>query len=447
MLAAAWPLTAEAVSPVLLPTVIAFVVAAVVVIARPEYGLAAALVLAPFTNYRFGASSKPFHLLLPALVFGLLVYALLVPRRRVTTVSHWLAAAVVFLLAVGIASALNGLDASGSVNKLFLLATAVGMFFAVRELATEPKHFAVVAGGAITGLLLASLQGIYEHAKHKYGVAGFLADGHFVGRIQGSFGHPNQYGGYLVFLIPVAAAIVLTAAFSIRLRVLALAAVAAAVPALIFSYARGAIVALALGVLVWLGVMRPRWALGLAAVFAAVAVLFAPATLKERFSPQASSGDVPLRTDVWGAAIDIAQNHPWLGAGLGDFSDAYRRLPSTLSHASQRRLLNQSGLLVPPHAQNLYLNVLAEEGVLGVAALMLFAMGTVAVVYRGSRAREPTGRAICLGTGAGVVTVAFHSILEVTLFTELSLPFFALVAVALTVRALDRDDPAAAIEG
>jgi O-antigen ligase len=221
------------------------------------------------------------------------------------------------------------------------------------------------------------------------------------------------------------------------MRLFALIAFTAAVPALIFSYARGAIVALALGLLVWLGVMRPRWALGLAAVFAAVAVLFAPATLKERFSPQASSGQVPLRTDVWGAAVDIAQNHPWLGAGLGNFSDAYKQLPSTLSHASQRRLLNQSGLLVPPHAQNLYLNVLAEEGVFGIAALTIFAFGAVAVVYRGSRAREPTGRAICLGAGAGVLTVAFHSVLEVTLFTELSLPLFALLGAALVVRALD----------
>jgi O-antigen ligase len=437
-----WPLSAYAVGPVLLPTLILIVGLGVVVLSRPEYGLAVALALAPFTNLQIGSASsfsaKPLHLLLPALVFGMLAYALLVPAQKRPAGLHWLSAAIVCFLAVTLASALNAIDPHSSINKLFLLLTAVGAFFAVREICVETRQLVVVVAGAITGLLLASLQGIDQHLRHEYGVAGFVSTaGHFVGRVQGSFGHPNQYGGYLAFLVPIAAAVLLTRKLDGRLRLLAGAALVAAMPALAFSYARGAILALVLGLLVWFAVVRPRYAIGVAAVTAVVALLFAPATLKERFSPQVSSGDVPLRTDIWGASLDIAQRHPYLGVGIGNFSEAYEALPSTLSHASQRRLLNQSGLLIPPHAQNLFLNVLAEEGVLGIAALTFFGLGAVAVAYRGSRVRDPVGRAIGVGLGGGVITLALHSILEVTLLSELAVPLFALLAVALAVVGLD----------
>ena len=428
-----------------MPTLILIAGIGVVILSRPEFGLAIALALAPFTNLQIGSgasfSAKPLHLLLPALVFGLLAYALLVPNQKRPLGLHWLSAAVICFLAVALASALNALDAHSSVNKLFLLLTAVGAFFAVREICVERRQLVVIVAGAITGLLLASLQGIDQHVRHQYGVAGFVSvTGHFVGRVQGSFGHPNQYGGYLVVLIPLAAAVVFTRKFDGRLRLLAAAALAAAVPALVFSFARGAILALVLGLLIWFAVVRPRYAIAVAAFTAAVAVLFAPATLKERFSPQVSSGDVPLRTDIWGASLDIAQGHPFLGVGVGNFSKAYAALPSTLSHASQRRLLNQSGLLIPPHAQNLFLNVLAEEGWLGIAALTFFGFGAVAVAYRGSKARDPVGRAICIGLGGGLVTLALHSVLEVTLLSELSVPLFALLAVALAVVGLDQAD-------
>lgn len=404
------------------------------------------LALAPFTNLNIGSGgtvSKPLHLLLPALVFGVLGYALLISGARATVAgawrSHWLTAAVVVFLAVALASAINAIDPHNSIRKLFLLIAAVGLFMGVRAICRDTAQFTVVAAGAVVGLLLASLQGIDQHLRHRYG-AGFVTNGQFVGRVEGSFGHPNQYGGYLVFLIPLAAGIALSRRFDARLRLLAASAAAAAVPAVAFSYARGAILALVLGLLLWFAVVRPRYAVGIAVVAAAVGLLFAPATLKERFSTQASSGDVPLRTDIWGASIDIAQAHPLLGVGLDNFSSAYATLPSTLAHASQRRLLSQSGLLIPPHAQNLYLNTLAEEGVVGLGALALFLIGAFAVAYRGSRSTDPASRTICLAVGAGLATLALHSILEVTLLSELSLPLFALVAVALGVAEREQNE-------
>src|SRR5439155_26684772 len=83
-------LTAYAASPRILPAAIVLVTIVVVVASRPEYGIALALALAPWTNMRLhgGAGDalhlpgKPFHLVLPALAFGLIVYGLLVAREE-----------------------------------------------------------------------------------------------------------------------------------------------------------------------------------------------------------------------------------------------------------------------------------------------------------------------------------------------------------------------------
>ena len=151
-------------------------------------------------------------------------------------------------------------------------------------------------------------------------------------------------------------------------------ATVAAIPALVFSYARGAILALAIASLVWFGLRRPRVAILAALAAAGIAFVFTPSALRERFNPSTGQQDVPLRADIWSSAVDIYSGHPILGVGLGNFSFAYASLPSTLANASQRRLLNQHGLIVPPNAQNLYLGVLAEEGIVGLAALTLLAI-------------------------------------------------------------------------
>src|SRR5262249_12058040 len=150
-----------------------------------------------------------------------------------------------------------------------------------------------VTYGAVAALLIASLQGIEERYRGVSGAIGFVSGGHFVARVQGSFGHPNQYGGFLAFLMPVAAMVALSSGFSRNVRLVAGIAAALAVPALIFSYARGAILALVIASLVWFGLRRPSLAILAVIAAGAVAIFFTPAALRDRFNPQAGQQDVP----------------------------------------------------------------------------------------------------------------------------------------------------------
>jgi O-antigen ligase len=396
-----------------------------VVLVRPAYGIAVAIALSPLTNFELGVGgtfSKPFHLLLPALGFAVLAYGVLLGWRVRLRGLASLQIAVLTFASVSLAASLAARSPTHSVTKLFLVLSATAVFFAVLQVCRERASLLVVTYGAVAGLLIASLQGIEERYRGVSGAIGFVSGGQFVARVQGSFGHPNQYGGFLAFLIPVAATLALSSGLSRQVRIVAGIATVAAVPALLFSYARGAILALAI----------------LAVVAAAgVAFLFTPSALRERFNPSAGQQDVPLRADIWSSAVDIYSGHPILGVGLGNFSFAYASLPSTLANSSQRRLLNQHGLIVPPNAQNLYLGVLAEEGIVGLAALTLLGILVARVVALGLRVRDPAGRAVALGLGASLLTLAIHGIFEVMLFTELALPLFALVAVVAGFVALD----------
>jgi O-antigen ligase len=126
-----------------------------------------------------------------------------------------------------------------------------------------------------------------------------------------------------------------------------------------------------------------------------------------------------------------------LGVGPNNFGRAYSALPTALPGGGQRRLLHTTQVLVPPYAENLYLHVLAEEGILGLAAYLALVAAALLTVYRGARAREPAGRALAFGIGAALLTISFHGVVQVTLFTELMFPVFALLGVAGRIVTLD----------
>lgn len=429
-IAAVWPVSAYAVSPVALPALVVAAGVAAAVLVRPDVGLALAVALSPLMNFVV-QGHKPFQYLLPALAIGLALYgALLTPESQVASVRSASLGVIVFLGAALAASA-QALDPHVSIKKILLLLTAVALYFAVLQVCGSERSLLTVAVGGVFALLVAGLHGFVQHRLGTAGVAGFVVNGKLVTRVQGSFGHPNQYGGYLAFLIPVALAVLFSRSFRPFIRGVAAVALVMGTLGLLYSYARGAVLGLAVGLLIWLAVVRPRLAVVAAIALALIGFVFAPSTLRDRFSSSAVSADAPIRTDIWGAAVDISTQHPFLGVGVNNFSVAYSQLPSTqLPHASQRRFLDNAEYLTPPHAQNLYLNVLAEEGIVGLGALCILLGAATRVFYRGTKLRDARGRAICVGTGAGLMTLLVHSVLEVTLTTELALPFFALLGVA-----------------
>jgi O-antigen ligase len=448
-LAILWPLSAYAFNPVLLPAMIVVAGAGVLILWRPEYGIALALALSPLLDAHLSVPAganialpqKPFEFLLPATLGAVLIYGILIARDERRDNRPRLAAAVPLFIGAGLLSSLFALDPSQTVTKVFLLVTALTVFLGVFQICRDRDQLTVIVAGVVVAVLIAGLQGILQQLNGQYSTEGFIVNGQFVGRVQGSFGHPNQYGGFLAVLMPVAAAVCLARGFPRRLRWLAGFAVLAAIPALNYSYARGAIGGLIIGSLIWLLVFKPKAALFVVSSVVIVALVVAPVKLKDRFSTQDQAGSVGIRADIWGAALDIYSERPLLGVGPDNFPVAYRGLPSTLANASQRQLLHNELLLIPPYAQNLYLNVLAEEGLVGIVALALLLAYGVSTAYRGCKLSDPRARTLGFGLGVAMMTLIIHSFVEVTLTTALMLPLFGLLATMTVWLWVEREEP------
>jgi O-antigen ligase len=341
-----------------------------------------------------------------------------------------------FMALVAAASVLGGVASSAGVGDLAQLVAAAGLGLAALQICRTPSQLIVVAAGVIAGLLIASTQGVIQHFTGHFSTGGLLIEGENVGRVAGSFSHPNQFGGYVAVFTPLAGALALTKGVPRWLRVGSGITFALGLLSLNYAYTRGAIGALVLGCVIWLALQRRATALVCLVIVAIAGFLFAPSTLKDRLQ-DVETNEVTLRSDLWKSALDIYSRDPVLGAGLGRFPDAYKALPSTGTIASQKRLLHNQQVLVPPAANNLYLTTLAEQGLLGLLALLSFLGYALWAALAAARSATPAGRAIGFGLGAGTLTLMLHGVLEVTLM-PLIMPLVALTAAAALFPSLEK---------
>lgn len=427
-IAVLWPLSAYLYSPEVLPALLLCAGAAALIFWRPVYGIALALTVLPFrtvvVHLPRGGAVQPLKFLLPLLAFGMLAYGVVSLREERGWRVPGVAVAGVAVVAVAIASTMQAVEPSRAVGEILQLSTAVALFLAAVLICRRRDHLLAISAGAVAGLLLASVEGIFQQVTGHFSGISLAVEGEEIGRIAGSFGHPNQYAGYLAVLIPLAAVLALSARIPAALRVFSAAAVVLALPALSFSYTRGAIGGLVAGALTWLLLVRPKATIP---VILACVLAFAfafPGVLKDRLEA-VDGGDVALRSDLWQSALTIFSEQPVLGVGVDNFSTAYSALPATQETAAERHLLHGDQVLVPPHANNFYLTLLAEQGVLGVLAVTLLALLAFGVAYRAAHGTDPVLRAVGIGLGAGLLTFAAHNVLEVT-FLEVLAPLLVL---------------------
>ncbi len=125
-------------------------------------------------------------------------------------------------------------------------------------------------------------------------------------------------------------------------------------------------------------------------IFLAALFVFNPGQL----SPSAIAGDA--RWEIWSACVDIFKTHPALGSGLNTFEPAYKALGVTFDPARFD--------LPIPHPHNVYLQFLAETGIIGALIFLVFSWGYLAFCAQRIRARMPLEK-----DGYWVVAACFFS--------------------------------------
>ncbi|MFF5309500.1 O-antigen ligase family protein [Streptomyces massasporeus] len=233
-------------------------------------------------------------------------------------------------------------------------------------------------------------------------------------RAVGTFGAQDVMGMATVVSLGLVCAVGLALGSApVRQRVVALACVLVLLPPLALSFSRGAWIATAVtcAVQLLLGGLRRAFATG--AVVAAASVILVggfgvgTAMLQERISSITQVADAPDqsvtdRYTMWAAATGMWSEHPLTGVGLKGFPehrDSHASLAlSAGSDTEGAGAAFRKQPLLSPH--NMYLLILAEQGLLGLLAL---AGSWLALLLCAVRALWRTRRAHAPGLDCGLV--------------------------------------------
>ncbi|HYW52458.1 MAG TPA: O-antigen ligase family protein [Candidatus Elarobacter sp.] len=406
--------------PVDLPSALVYAACAVAVALltrrRPALGVAALLVLAPFDLARYVGPTTITTLkagllgMLGALAFSHPDLA----AFRTFPVRAMLLAFGATLAAIAL-SALHAEHLGAVVREAFKDAEYLLLFLgAVAAFATDPddRPFWRMLEAAVALVCLSAL------AEYVVGAhSGVFVHGQSFPRIAGALEGPNQLAGYLDVALPVLVARALVHRDRALTAVIALAAVTD-----LLTISRAGIVGAVIGLLVVLLVLRRsrgtvwRFAAAAAVVVALGAGLAvragAPAGYFTLDQATQAQDHLANRSQLWHAAVALWQRSPLVGVGAGNYE---LDLPEV-------------GLTgVRTHANSIYLQSLAEGGLLGLAATVaLFAVTLVTLARSGVR------RPLVVGALGAAVALAAHQVLDdLFFFPKVASAYWLVVGVAV----------------
>ncbi len=344
----------------------------------------------------------------------------------------------------------------------------------VAEAAGRQRLGWVIAILFLAGAFQAAV-GIWQFQFRGHGPEGFRILGdHY--RAYGTLEQPNPFGGFMGLVWPLAAALAAYMGLSIIRRrrgtqinadktqmntgflnrenqrlsfsnlrhlcsvfLLVIGTASLTLGALVLSFSRGAWLGAAAAGLAMLIAWprRRRWGLalgggGVIMFFALYNLGLLPSFIASRF---ADVGDFVQVYDVrgvhindsnfsiierlahWQAALNMADARPLFGVGVGNYEAAYE----------DYRLINWRYAL--GHAHIIYLNVLAETGVLGLAAYLLLWGAIIGLTWRVSRRAEGVERALAIGLLGGWVHLSTHQLLDNLYVGNIPLTLGALLGV------------------
>ncbi len=257
------------------------------------------------------------------------------------------------------------------------------------------------------------------------------------GRIISTFANPNNFGGFLLLVLPVAISLAVSRADP-AVRLLSIAGTAAMLPALVFTYSRSAWLGFAAALIVLASILDRRLLLGLLIASVAAVAIVPSAIDRVAFglsSDYMAASAAGGRLLYWSKALEIFAMSPIVGAGPGRFGGAVAAVFGTPVNA----LVG----IAPNHelwVDSQVFQILAELGLLGLAAFLwvpaTFARNAIAF-FKGTR--DPFWKAVAAGATASVIGVIAQGIFVGVWETHQIGAFFWLIMAIVTSAASKAD--------
>jgi O-antigen ligase len=302
---------------------------------------------------------------------------------------------------------------------------------AILAVATGPAEVTRIYSFLLAGAVIASVYGTVEHLigfnplidRFESDILYFKSEilGDISYRAFSVYGNPIEFGTCVGMVIPFAM-VRLATATDLRARLIYGAAMGLCLLGVAVTFSRGPLLAVMIG-MVMIGLIYAsfrRWLIG-AAIAAAVVVItvwpFIQAGVMNRLR---DVDNVTLRFKLWETAAGIFQDNPITGVGIGNFPQYY--LEAARDHRIGPFLeFGEASVENIRVAENTYLQLAAETGLVGVAAAALFVGAMLWLTFGlATRAREPVVRDLAVACGTGMVIYAVNGMF-ITAYTH----FFA----------------------
>lgn len=257
-------------------------------------------------------------------------------------------------------------------------------------------------------------------------------------RASGTMVHPNILGPFLLFVLPIFLALLVDAK---RWPIRAFAGVVClcGYAGLIGTMSRLPIAIAGLqgaAVLACLVVMRGVSLKRLAGVlsFVGIAGVLTSAYFVDEIA-QRITGDlgqsISFRADYNRVALEIWREHPLLGIGLNNFVEGLEhtdpRLSIIVDEMQEGR--KEYGIRAAAPVHNLFLLVLAETGLLGLAAFLVLLWMALSMAWKSARSATGSAQLVCIGIAIGFAGQYLQQTMDFSLWMDPGLFTFVLLFV------------------
>jgi O-antigen ligase len=204
-----------------------------------------------------------------------------------------------------------------------------------------------------------------------------------------SVGHVNHTAIYIAIMLGVCATWLFARwrAWTMGRRAAALAVSVFVLASLIVTASRGAIGAGLVMVPILAAAWWPRWRAPLVASLATVALVvaamigFNAEVVRKQEINAAAQNVLSFRDGIWRMGFAAWERFPWFGVGMGNYSLISHQLVRTWRTEAGKDY-DETRYVRFPHAHNLFVNALAERGVVGFAAFAAVLLAWLVALIR-----------------------------------------------------------------
>lgn len=273
-------------------------------------------------------------------------------KFRYSNMNIW----ILLLVLVYFVSAVTSISKLESRN-IFMLITAFILFYFILINSVDTKSkLKMLIYVFIISATCASIYGIYQYKFGDVYSQAWIDEDKFEDirmRVYSTFENPNVFGEYLILVIPIIAALIFDEkGFMKKLILFGMFAINCL--ALIYTFSRGCWLGIIFGIAI-LAIIKDRRFILLGVIALLASPLILPETIINRFM---SIGDMTdsstsYRVYIWFGTIAMLKDYWLSGVGLGNTS--FNRVYPIYSYNG----------VVAPHSHNLYLQLMAEHGIVG----------------------------------------------------------------------------------